>query len=612
LCVLAFLSVGDGGSEASKILGLCGFPNSTTFEKRSWGIIEKSLAGPIAELAEEMLNENLHREAELHFDNRRDTNNILLFDLWKEGKLQKEQWPKLTTAFDMAWQRRSSGRNHCSLSGHGCVVSMLTRKPMSKHALAKSCRICKLWHRRHPLDEPVREHNCVANFDADMSSGSMEPLAVLEMHKGLCHKQVLAHQIVSDDDASIRAKLKWSNADHMANNNTTEHPMIVDSKGNLVRRPDHGGTPGDMPEPTFANGPGHRKKTLKGELHRMVAATVNNKKTMTKCDCVRISTNFACMSRTLPKVDQSLWEDKAKAVLERHFDNHQHCGNFCRRNDETTEEKEAKRKFCRDKEKDKELCDWLEATLGRFIALEALIEVGHGMDALANESLNNATSWIAPKNKTHSTSGSLNNRTNVALGVNGIGTLDWCRRLFAKINVTVTADALHCLQMINKAREKRNAKSKTVKAKRERQERFHNILKKHTEDAKKQRAKRDGMVCCPGIGMQGGHAVAPTQKNKPSRTTVICPRCGKKGHKTTKSKKCDFHVNDNKDAAVQDPPQDTQQHQRDAVELHLLDQMSFDDTANDTFFDEADHGEVSDGDVDVQCVTSCGNIDLCV
>ena len=143
------------------------------------------------------------------------------------------------------------------------------------------------------------------------------------------------NKIITDDDSSIKAKLKWSNADQRQKTYeaTGEYktPTIVNSKGNIVPRPDHGELPSNIPEPIFMADPNHRKKTLKGELYRLVKKKKADRLTMTKCDCVRISTNFAYMVRTLYDAPQHEYEDRGNAVLEHHFDNHQHCGAWCRR-----------------------------------------------------------------------------------------------------------------------------------------------------------------------------------------------------------------------------------------------------------------------------------------
>jgi hypothetical protein len=39
--IVGFLSIGDGGTEAARLLGLLGLPNSTTMRARSFTIIEE-------------------------------------------------------------------------------------------------------------------------------------------------------------------------------------------------------------------------------------------------------------------------------------------------------------------------------------------------------------------------------------------------------------------------------------------------------------------------------------------------------------------------------------------------------------------------------------------
>jgi len=95
LYVLGFLTSGDGGVEACRLLGLLGLPNSTTMEKRSFTIIEKRI-GPILQgLCNEVLSKNLDEEVRLYYGDAADNNGDLLFDLWKQHKLPKAMWPLL-------------------------------------------------------------------------------------------------------------------------------------------------------------------------------------------------------------------------------------------------------------------------------------------------------------------------------------------------------------------------------------------------------------------------------------------------------------------------------------------------------------------------------------
>ena len=63
--VIAFLSCGDGSTEAARLLGFMGLPNDTTMETRSFSIIENRIAPLILELLEEILRDNLVEEVML-------------------------------------------------------------------------------------------------------------------------------------------------------------------------------------------------------------------------------------------------------------------------------------------------------------------------------------------------------------------------------------------------------------------------------------------------------------------------------------------------------------------------------------------------------------------
>jgi len=80
LFVLGFITSGDGGKEAERILGLLGLPNYTTMEKRSFTTIEEHITGPTQDLAKEVMFENLSAAVEKHFAGRQQ-DGVLLFDL---------------------------------------------------------------------------------------------------------------------------------------------------------------------------------------------------------------------------------------------------------------------------------------------------------------------------------------------------------------------------------------------------------------------------------------------------------------------------------------------------------------------------------------------------
>ena len=65
LYVIGFIASGDGGTEAARLLGLLGLPNSTTMQSRSFGTIERELSPVIQQYTDEIILENLRNEVAL-------------------------------------------------------------------------------------------------------------------------------------------------------------------------------------------------------------------------------------------------------------------------------------------------------------------------------------------------------------------------------------------------------------------------------------------------------------------------------------------------------------------------------------------------------------------
>jgi hypothetical protein len=127
---------------------------------------------------------------------------------------------------------------------------------------------------------------------------------------------------------------------------------------------------------------------------------VNEKFTMTKMDATRLGKNYGYMIRTLHRLPLDKYEDAGKAVIEHHFDNHEYCGPWCPRKHQTDQVRKEKARYYRDKtdKADSELYKVLYEKIERFITLERLQEVSHGLDTQVNESFNQSASWFAPKN----------------------------------------------------------------------------------------------------------------------------------------------------------------------------------------------------------------------
>jgi hypothetical protein len=440
LYVLSFMAMGDGCTEAARLLGLLGLPNDTTMKGRSFSIIQEERVGPfVRALGEEVVLENLIEEARLSMEAAGQDEHD--FKIWKDSltdksiKLSLARMPKIHGSYDMAWQQKGSGHQYNSLSGHGSLVGRRTRKVVGLIVKSKTCNACNLWKRKHP-NVPIIAHNCYKNHDG--TSGSMESAGLLQLVVDTFDKyQAVIELLCCDDDSSIRADLQWSNKDYMMNNRTDQLPMVKKkvgkNKGELHPRPDKGKLPSHIPEPTFVADPNHRRKGLTGELIKLDMGKVQEKFTMTRMDSTRLGKNFGYMARTLKGRPQSESIPAAEAVLEHHFDVHDNChSSWCPRMSETEEERKASTKFYRCKTKAAKLYAVLSEKLSRFVTMDKLQEMAHDMDTNMNEGFNNICTWFLPKNKVFAGCGSLNNRISFAVCINSIGVLPFLHKTLSQ------------------------------------------------------------------------------------------------------------------------------------------------------------------------------------
>lgn len=560
LYVVGFLSVGDGGTEAARLLGLLGLANSTTMRSRSFGIIEERIGPALRRVTTDLLLENLTAEV---IASKYLTPND--FELWERSLwdhdfvLDKCKYPQIQVSFDMGWQQRNSGHRYNSASGHALLVGGATRKPVYMNVKSKLCSICFSWRKKHEdLElEPIPEHVCPKNHDG--TSSAMEPIACLEMVIAMFQQsKVVVKDICLDDDASTRALLRWSNADWMRNNNTNKIPSVPISKGpnkgKPQKRPDKGKLPSEIPEPNFLADPNHRRKVWTGELITMANGKASEKFTMTKMDATRLGKNYGYMIRTLHRIPLEKYEDAGKAVLEHHFDNHEYCGPWCPRKRQSDAVRKLKARYYRNKadKHDAILYNVLSEKLQRFITLDKLREVSHGMDTQVNESFNQSVSWFAPKNKVYCSSMSLTNRISMALGVNTLGLSEYFKRLYIALGIPMPDDVMHYITFKDRSRLKALEKCKTKDQKKNRLKRKFLALTTDEAKANKERATR-ASTYKSGMNMAAGTVdgyteeellkAAASSDNLPKipRKTVICRHCGRTGHSTTRSKQCLHH-----------------------------------------------------------------------
>jgi hypothetical protein len=555
LFVLGFLSMGDGCTEAARLLGLMGLPNDTTMKGRSFGIIEDRIGPVIRELCDETILENLMEEAQLAMASSDGHHDEHDYKVWKDSltdktiKLSLAKMPKVHGSYDMAWQQKGSGHQYNSASGHGTIVGRRTRKVIALVVKCKTCIACTTWEKKHP-GLPIIQHACYKNHEG--SSGSMEAAGIVDVVVELFEKrQVIVEILCCDDDSSLRADCSWSNADYLINNNTDQLPLVPKkvgkNKGVLHPRPDKGKLPGHVPEPRFVADPNHRRKTLTGELIKLDTAKASLKFTMTRMDSMRLGKNFGYMARGLRNRPQCEWIPAANAVLEHHFDVHDQCSSdWCPRKTETMEQRKASNKYYRSKEKDAKLYCHLVEKMSRFVTMDKLEEMAHDMDTNMNEGFNNICTWFAPKNKVFAGSASLFNRISFAVCINSLGVLPFYTKLFRKLGITMTENVEHYLRVREDARIRQIQGGKTQDAKKERNKNKYLKLQQHTRTAKMEFLKRAG-VYRSGMNMDDPFGELlngqedtrkPAAKRQKTNSIQYCEYCGKSDHLTKRSSKC--------------------------------------------------------------------------
>jgi len=98
---LSFVQSGDGGTEAARVLGLCGLPNSTTMQSRTFGAIESTTCPVIEGITESILFSNLKAEVSIALGDKVDDNGKKLHDLLLEQQLPPGLWPVICCGGDM-------------------------------------------------------------------------------------------------------------------------------------------------------------------------------------------------------------------------------------------------------------------------------------------------------------------------------------------------------------------------------------------------------------------------------------------------------------------------------------------------------------------------------
>jgi len=545
--VLAFLASGDGGAEAARVLGFMNLPNATTMPHNNFAKIEKEMDRKVIDVAHELLHEQVFKEVK---EATKDTN--FDYTAWEAAvkdptiNLPQEKYAVLDVTMDGAWNQRQAGRSYSSSSGFAILVGVALWMPIAMSCRSTFCRVCARHKAMYADAEEIPEHACEINHQG--SAGKMESAGLLTMYHYLYDRyKIVLGKIVTDDDSSMRARVRWSNEDYMYHHDGAK-PMVQYERGKKIGqwhvRSNTGLLRYPIPEPQFLADPAHRKKTFRNKLYREKGQSDKTKDNLLhEVDIIRVVRNFAYMTRQLKDRPKEEWSDAGQAVVDHHFDMHDKCGDFCKRKKEIAAGINNERKIYRTMERDKDLYDLMSGILSEYITPDKLEEIGHGYHTNVNESFNNLVAWIAPKNKVYSGSISLLARLSVAIGQKLAGYEVFFRKVFQAIGMEMEPGVWHYLKWAGGEKLKHKEASQTPEYKKKRHEKTNAKIKLFVQQLKE--ARRENDLYETGIAMEQeeGTVTVPVTESRPKKKPKKNCKCGSTSHTRITHKDCKYNPN---------------------------------------------------------------------
>ncbi|XP_045207235.2 uncharacterized protein LOC123559453 [Mercenaria mercenaria] len=144
----------------------------------------------------------------------------------EKDSIERKGHDGATVLLDGGWQKRGSGQNYNSLSGHVTIIGSETKKCVGFGVAKKSCRICKSSEKKGKL--PTK-HSCRRNYNG--SSKGMESFLAVRGIKHLKNQGLKVKTVVMDDDSTTYSRIKkaftddlekCSDKNHVAKNFTNE------------------------------------------------------------------------------------------------------------------------------------------------------------------------------------------------------------------------------------------------------------------------------------------------------------------------------------------------------------------------------------------------------
>ena len=214
-----------------------------------------------------------------------------------ERTFQETGHRKIAVSFDMGWQKKGTGHNYDSNSGHAYFIGCRTGQVIDYLVYSKKCSKCDAAVAMG--EEPMAHENCPRNYLTG-SSKAMEASAALQLLVALHDRGISIEFIVSDDDSTMRA--------------TLQH--IGTHKNGKLRL--------DVLVPTFLCDPSHRIKVMVKDIFVM-ALSSDAKCECKKIDALRLKKYIGCMIAKSKMLPFPQFKKLSKAPIEHLFGCHEWC-----------------------------------------------------------------------------------------------------------------------------------------------------------------------------------------------------------------------------------------------------------------------------------------------
>ena len=529
----------------------------------------------------------------------------------EENEAFYEEWIKcnkktrkkfgLTVSYDMGWQRRSSGNNYSSLSGHGFLIGAHTRRVIACVVFSKKCAVCESRKRKGlgagmtaaaPAQpgagitaaapaQPGAGITAAAPADMDAETTVLEDItmgtldsagitATEPINTGVISTDGLDHVCTRNYDGSSGAMesdgllLLMKQLKERYNGDIWLEYVITDDDTKMKKYISHpkyrprgktnigGSLPLDIPEPKWYADPTHRAKCVAGSFFELCKGKKSDIRA-TKLDAFRMKKYYSYFIKQNRSKGLSWLREHAMAPLNHMFDDHSLChSSWCHRKKKSDDEKEGKTVdpserdavgYYRCKKADGKLYVVMKEKYSRYVSDEFLTQCCHEHDTQMNEGLNRSVSKYVPKGTNFCTTTSLITRVYIAAGIQLVGNHFLWTNVMKALNLDIPIQTELYLLDLDKRKLRNFCREHDFANMAKRKKKEHEKIRAQIEQAKND-AKRNATY----TSRTGCEIEEKNNKRKRSQdaNVNICKYAeygctGASSHKTNRSKKCLFY-----------------------------------------------------------------------